>query len=229
MYLRTKYLNIENKFLIPMSTVRLALFITITIVLLSVIGNAAPYTFQLQKAVAQSTVNNTGAPSNAINATAANNFLAYTNPDHGIKIDYPANWKLDEHPYTDKFIALLTSTLKNSSDVSPATFTVSVETLKKNISLDNYTNANLAKAKQSLPRFQLIDSNATILAGIPANKIVYTFASPDPDVQIPFKSMNIWTINQGKAYNISYTQARSQYNKYLDVIEHMINSFNIIK
>lgn len=208
-----------------MSRVRLAFFIT-TIVLLSLIGNTALYTVQQQKAVAQSTVNSTGAPSNA---TTANNFLAYTNPNHGISIDYPANWKLDEHPYTDKFIALLTSTLKNNSDVSPATFTVSVETLKKNVSLDNYTNANLAKAKQSLPRFQVIDSNATILAGIPAHKIVYTFVSPDPTIQIPFKSMNIWTIKQGKAYNISYTQARSQYNKYLEVIEHMINSFRIIK
>jgi eukaryotic-like serine/threonine-protein kinase len=210
-----------------MSTVRVAFFITITIVLLPLIGNTVLYAFQQQKAVAQSTVSNTGAPSNAFNAT--NNFLVYTNPNHGIGIDYPANWKLDEHPYTDKFIAYLTSTLKNSSDVSPATFTASVETLKKNISLDNYTNANLAKAKQSLPRFQLIDSNATILAGIPAHKIVYTFASPDPNIQIPFKSLNIWTIKQGKAYNISYTEARSQYMKYLGVIEHMINSFRIIK
>ena len=209
-----------------MSRVCLTLFITTTIVLLSLIGNTALYTVQQQKAVAQSTVNSTGAPSNA---TTANNFLVYSNPNHGIRIDYPANWKLDEHPYTDKFIALLTSTLKNSSDVAPATFTASVETLKKNISLDNYTNANLAKAKQSLPHFQLIDSNATILAGIPAHKIVYTFVSPDPAIQIPFKSMNIWTIKQGKAYNISYTQTRSQYNKYLGVIEHMINSFSIIK
>jgi eukaryotic-like serine/threonine-protein kinase len=209
-----------------MSRVRLTFFITTTIVLLSLIGNTALYTVQQQKAVAQSTVNSTGAPSNA---TTANNFLVYSNPNHGIRIDYPANWKLDEHPYTDKFIALLTSTLKNSSDVAPATFTASVETLKKNISLDNYTNANLAKAKQSLPHFQLIDSNATILAGIPAHKIVYTFVSPDPAIQIPFKSMNIWTIKQGKAYNISYTQTRSQYNKYLGVIEHMINSFSIIK
>jgi eukaryotic-like serine/threonine-protein kinase len=209
-----------------MSRVCLTFFITTTIVLLSLIGNTALYTVQQQKAVAQSTVNSTGAPSNA---TTANNFLVYSNPNHGIKIDYPANWKLDEHPYTDKFIALLTSTLKNSSDVAPATFTASVETLKKNISLDNYTNANLAKAKQSLPHFQLIDSNATILAGIPAHKIVYTFVSPDPAIQIPFKSMNIWTIKQGKAYNISYTQTRSQYNKYLGVIEHMINSFSIIK
>ncbi|HEY6884578.1 MAG TPA: PsbP-related protein [Nitrososphaeraceae archaeon] len=209
-----------------MSRVRLTFFITTTIVLLSLIGNTALYTVQQQKAVAQSTVNSTGAPSNA---TTANNFLVYSNPNHGIKIDYPANWKLDEHPYTDKFIALLTSTLKNSSDVAPATFTASVETLKKNISLDNYTNANLAKAKQSLPHFQLIDSNATILAGIPAHKIVYTFVSPDPAIQIPFKSMNIWTIKQGKAYNISYTQTRSQYDKYLGVIEHMINSFSIIK
>ena len=211
-----------------MSTIRLSFFITITTVLLSLIGNIALSTFQQQKALAQSTVKSTDMSSNA-NATTANKFLVYTNPNQGIRIDYPANWKLDEHPYADKFVAYLTSTLKNSSDVSPATFTVSVETLKKNISLDNYTNTNLAKAKQSLPRFQLIESNATTLAGIPAHKIVYTFLSPDPAIQIPFTSMNIWTIKQGKAYNISYTQARSQFAKYLEVTEHMINSFTIIK
>ena len=211
-----------------MSTIRLSFFITITTVLLSLIGNTALSTFQQQKALTQSTVKITDMPSNA-NATTANNFLVYTNPNHGIRIDYPANWKLDEHPYADKFVAHLTSTLKNSSDVSPATFTVSVETLKKNISLDNYTNANLAKAKQSLPHFQLIESNATTLAGIPAHKIVYTFLSPDPAIQIPFESMNIWTLKHGKAYNISYTQARSQFTKYLEVTEHMINSFTIIK
>ncbi|HZC20709.1 MAG TPA: PsbP-related protein [Nitrososphaeraceae archaeon] len=211
-----------------MSTIRLSFFITITTVLLSLIGNIALSTFQQQKALAQSTVKSTDMSSNA-NTTTANKFLVYTNPNQGIRIDYPANWKLDEHPYADKFVAYLTSTLKNSSDVSPATFTVSVETLKKNISLDNYTNANLAKAKQSLPRFQLVESNATTLAGIPAHKIVYTFLSPDPAIQIPFTSMNIWTIKQGKAYNISYTQARSQFAKYLEVTEHMINSFTIIK
>ena len=211
-----------------MPTIRLSFFITITTVLLSLIGNTALSTFQLQKALAQSTANSTDMPSNA-NATTANNFLVYTNPNHGIRIDYPANWKLDEHPYADKFVAHLTSTLKNSSDVSPATFTVSVEILKKNISLGNYTNANLAKAKQSLPRFQIIESNTTTLAGIPAHKIVYTFLSPDPAIQIPFTSMNIWTIKQGNAYNISYTEARSQYIKYLEVTEHMINSFTIIK
>ncbi|MBV9668641.1 MAG: hypothetical protein JO327_10995, partial [Nitrososphaeraceae archaeon] len=149
-----------------MSTIRLAFLITITIVLLSLIGNTALSTFQRQKALAQSTVNSIDAPSDANATRTVNKFLVYTNPNHGIRIEYPASWKLDEHPYADKFIAQLTSTLKNSSDVSPATITISVENLKKNISLDNYTNANLAKAKQSLARFQLIESNATTLAGI---------------------------------------------------------------
>jgi hypothetical protein len=215
-----------------MSIVRLACFITITITititLLSLIGSTALYTFQQQKAVAQSKVNNTTPHSNAFNATT-NNYLVYTNPDHRITINYPANWKLDEHPYADKFIAYFTSILKNSSDVFPATISLSVETLKKNISLDKYTDANLVKAKQSLPGFQLIDSNATILAGIPAHRIEYIFVSADPAVQVPFKSMNIWAIKQDKAYNISYTQARSQYTKNLEVLQHMINSFKIIK
>jgi hypothetical protein len=67
------------------------------------------------------------------------------------------------------------------------------------------------------------------LAGIPAHKIVYTFESADPAIQLPFKSMNVWTIKEGKTYNFSYTQTRSQYIKYLPVLEHMISSFKTIK
>jgi hypothetical protein len=228
-YGRTKYLNKENRFSIPMSRVHLACLITITIVLLSLIGNTALYRFQGQKAVAQGTVNSTNILSKDFNATTANNFLAYANSDHGIRIEYPANWKPNEHPYGDKFIVDFTSTLKNSSDVFPATITVSIETLKQIIPLDVYTNAIVAKAKQSLPGFQLIDSNATMLAGIPAHKIVYTFESADPAIQLPFKSMNVWTIKEGKTYNFSYTQTRSQYIKYLPVLGHMISSFKTIK
>jgi hypothetical protein len=119
--------------------------------------------------------------------------------------------------------------LKNISDTAPATVTLSVETVKQNTTLNGFTSATLDKAKQSLPGFQLIESNATTLAGTPAHKITYAFASTDPSVQLPFLSMNVWTIKQSKVYNISYTEAKSNYVKYLPIVQNIIDSFKFTK
>lgn len=69
--------------------------------------------------------------------------------------------------------------------------------------LNALTERNLALAK-SLPGFDIVELNSTaILSGIPAYKIVYTFADPgSPLVQL-FESMNIWTVQGDKAYTIS--------------------------
>jgi serine/threonine-protein kinase len=186
---------------------------------------------QQQEAIAQSTTtNNNMTISPFQSSTTTRNFLTYTNSNYGITIHYPSDWKIGEHVYTNRFVLNFTSTLKNNSDTFPATITVSVEPLKQNrTTLNEFTITTLDNAKQSLPNFQLIESNATTLASNPAHRIVYTFTSSDPSVQLHFQSMNIWTLKENKVYSISYTQARSQFNKYLPIIQNMIHSFDIIK
>ena len=140
--------------------------ILITILVLSLIGkNNTMLSLQDQKARAQSF------------ARTTSKFLIYTNPNHGIKIQYPVNWTLGKHPYTDRFLVDFTPASENISDTAPATVTLSVETVKQNTTLNGFTSATLDKAKQSLPGFRLIESNATTLAGYPAHKITYAFAS----------------------------------------------------
>ena len=219
-----------------MSKVLLA-YLTIIIVIASVslIDNTMLLNFQQQQqeAIAQSTTttnnNMTISPFQSSTATTRN-FLTYTNSNYGITIQYPSDWKIGEHIYTNRFVVNFTSTLKNNSDTFPATITVSVEPLKQNrTTLNEFTITTLDNAKQSLPNLQLIESNATTLASNPAHRIVYTFTSSDPSVQLHFQSMNIWTLKENKVYSISYTQARSQFNKYLPIIQNMIHSFDIIK
>ena len=192
--------------------------ILIIILVLSLIGKTnTSFSLQDQKARAQRF------------AATTSKFLTYTNPNHGIKIQYPSNWTLGEHPYTDRFVVDFTPTLKNISDTAPATVTLSVETVKQNTTLNGFTVATLDKAKQSLPGFQIIESNTTTLAGNPAHKITYAFASTDPSVQLPFLSMNVWTIKHSKVYNISYTEAKSNYVKYLSTVQNIIDSFKLTK
>ncbi|HZI71484.1 MAG TPA: PsbP-related protein [Nitrososphaeraceae archaeon] len=190
--------------------------IIITIVVVLPTCTNTLFSSQYQNATAQTSVATTS------------NFLTYINHIYGIKIRYPADWRLGEHHYTNIFAVDFISTSKNNSDTAPATITLSVETLKQNKTLNGFTIGNLAKARQ-LPGFQLIQSNATTLASTPAHKIIYFFSSADPTIQLPFISMNIWTIKQSKVYSISYTEAKPQYVKYLPITQKMIDSFELIK
>jgi eukaryotic-like serine/threonine-protein kinase len=190
----------------------------------------------LRRVIAQTT-NNTNTttktpPQTSIMATTTKkegNFLTYTNYAYGINIMYPADWKIGEHPYANVFVVDFMSILKNNSAIFPATITLSVESLKHNTTLNAFTIATLDKAKQSLPDFKLIESNDTALAGNPAYRIVYTFTSSDPSVQLHFQSMNVWTIKNSKIYTISYTGAISQYVSYFPILKNMMNSFKILK
>jgi serine/threonine-protein kinase len=192
-----------------------SIIITIVVVVLPTCTNTL-FSSQHQNATAQTSV-------------TTSNFLTYINHIYGIKIQYPADWRLGEHHYTNRFAVDFISTSKNNSDTAPATITLSVETLKQNKTLNGFTTGNLAKARQSLPGFQLIQSNATTLAGTPAHKIIYFFSSADPTIQLPFISMNVWTIKQSKVYSISYTEAKPQYVKYLPITQKMIDSLELIK
>src|SRR5918999_1180288 len=44
-----------------------------------------------------------------------------------------------------------------------------------------------------------------------------------------FQSMNIWTINEDKKYTISYSQPVEEYPTYLGIVQHMVDSFEIIR
>ena len=97
--------------------------------------------------------------------------------------------------------------------------------------LISLTKQNLALANQTLANFQLIKSYETTFAGNSAHKIVYSFTEPSlvTPSEFVFQSMNIWTINEDKKYTISYSQPVEEYPTYLGIVQHMVDSFEIIR
>jgi eukaryotic-like serine/threonine-protein kinase len=161
-----------------------------------------------------------------------NNFITYENPTYGIRIRYPGDWQKTEHLNANRFWVDFMSPFKNNPNAFPVTLSLSVEGLNHTITTttNEYVNGILNNAKQSLPDFQIIESNPdTNMTGISAYKIVYSFLSQDPAAQVHFQSMNIWSVKDKKVYAISYTQAKSLYAAYLPTVQKMIDSFEIIK
>ena len=155
---------------------------------------------------------NTGGQLFMIAQTSENSFETYNNPIFGIRIQYPSDWgRLD------------LSFLENNSadidfypldDISGAeAVKIQVDTLPlQNMTLNDYTNIQINSTEE-----QLLDSNTTVLANLPAHEIVFT--------NLGIKTMQIWTIKDDKVYTI--TAEEEDFQNDLQVAKMMIESFEI--
>lgn len=182
------------------------------------------------------------------NSTSTIKNLTYENSTLGIQIEYPANWKPFEKTSaaTNANIVEFIPFVESEHDPLTPFFSISIEDLEEvkapqkvgnestsgigsnnNSALNVLTERNLELAK-SLPDFDIIKLNSTsILSGIPAYKIVYTFADPGSPLLPLFESMNIWAVQDDKAYTISYSAPESEFSNHLQTIQNIIDSFMI--
>jgi hypothetical protein len=64
-----------------------------------------------------------------------------------------------------------------------------------------------------------------VLAGLSAYKSIYTYVGENTT----FKDMEIGAIKGDKAYILTYEAGINEYDKYLPIIQELINSFQITK
>jgi eukaryotic-like serine/threonine-protein kinase len=149
-------------------------------------------------------------------AQTSDTFRIYENPTYGIQIQYPSDWgRLDLSFLQDSadidFYPL--------SDVSLAkNLKIQVENLPfHNMTLEEYTNTQINPTEENL-----LESNTTTLADIPGYKIVFTNVAG-------LKTMQVWTIKDDKAYIITYVAKEEDYENDLQIVQKMIDSFEITK
>ncbi len=178
-------------------------------------------------------------PSNMLSAVKANtsigsyqntsNFVSYQDATLGIKFQYPEDWKKIVHYSANNSRIEFISPLQSQFEIFPPSFVVSVSNITSNLTLDRISKAIIDKGRQSMTDFNLLQSNITEVGSIPALKLIYTFISSDPSLQLHFQTMDILTIKTNRLYTISYTESRAQYTNYLSTIEHIVHSFEITK
>jgi hypothetical protein len=88
-----------------------------------------------------------------------------------------------------------------------------------------WSNASINELRQSFPGFNITESNATTLAGIPAHKIVYKSLTPSGrEIEL----MQVWTIKGSKVFIITYGALSQDFPTYLPTIQKLIDSFAYI-
>jgi PsbP len=153
-------------------------------------------------------------------------FSTYENPTYGVKIQYPSNWQkmdFDRHYCNNSFpIAGFIPPSENDSGLLENLMIVVKKLHSQNTSLKQFVDSLVSSYKSSLHEFKLLGLNPLTTPALnSAYKIEYTHSSD----MLMLKTMEVWTINEGMAYMISYNADSSDFSNYLPVIQKMIDSF----
>jgi hypothetical protein len=163
-------------------------------------------------------------------AQTAARFKIYEDPIYGIKILYASSWEKKtlnplsyENPTTSFLVNFSSSKNLISSGNQSATVVIHVENVSNE--LDEYNYLEIRHLEETSPSFSLTGANTTVLAGKPAYQVQYT----ESLAQGIFGTYQIWTIDNGKVYRISYTAKVSEFPTYMSMVQKMIRSFDIVK
>lgn len=154
------------------------------------------------------------------------NFLTYENPTYGIGIKYPQDWTKKERTTEGTKAVAFLSPKKDDSEMSQVGLEIFVLDMPTQVTLDEYTQSvvNTQITDCEMPNCNIIDSGDTTLA----NNLAYKLIRTTETSQHKLTSMSIWTIKDNKLYSLMYTAESAEYSKYLDTVNEMIDSFEII-
>ena len=186
-----------------------------TLVLFTIISYVYPTLATKQTVFAQQTTKST------------TNFLPYVNSTYGIKVQYPSSWDKEENG-TRQDTETNVVTFYPPATNSNASLDISIDDIsdEKGIALAQYASGGISDLKQSLKNFKLVGlTTNNVLSGLPAYKSIYAYA----DQNTTFKDMEIGAIKGDMAYVLTYEAGMNEYEKYLPIIQELINSFQITK
>jgi hypothetical protein len=155
-------------------------------------------------------------------------FLTYTNPIYGFRIQYPTNWeKIDFGQAIEEddrhIVVTFLSPSEDTLDRFREYLIIQVGKIMFNRSLEYYIDTQINSLRHSLPNFEIVESNATVLAGNLAHTIVYMFKVGEDK----YKVTEVWIIKDNKLYYLKYSTESENSGNYGSTIRKMIDSFRI--
>jgi serine/threonine-protein kinase len=156
----------------------------------------------------------------------------YQNVTYGVSMLYPSNWTQQNSTggEDDRFIYVSDFFSPEEADGYFAYVTVAIDSMPNTTNIESYRNQSIDIYRQDpeFQEFQLLSStigNFT-LAGMPA----YSFEIAYTDLEFgPQNVLEVGRIFDNRVYYIQYFADTPIYQKYLPVVERMIESFQIMQ
>ncbi|CAN5295149.1 hypothetical protein BH18THE2_BH18THE2_40300 [soil metagenome] len=161
------------------------------------------------------------------------NFLTYEDTARGFKMQYPSDWKKSDYPPTIPIVGFM-SPAQNATDRFFENIIVTTYPLStQNVTLDQVSHELIEQLDLTYPEFDVISPpKETMLGGIPAYNLTYTFKPPedlDPPMVAKPVIMQMWTLKGDMAYGIGYGRAEGQIIHNTDIAaKNVIDSFELL-
>jgi hypothetical protein len=163
-------------------------------------------------------------------STTTTPFLTYTNPHHGVSIQYHSDWTKNETVVGNQFVEFNSSQINNIGGNPVATVRIGTYPSSSSLSDDLRNDINgYQKNPNAWPNFQLLGGGNSTLAGQPAYSFTGTYKLPGTSegYGVARQVTVIGTIMNSKVYYIQASIDADQYSNYLPIVQKMIKSFAI--
>ncbi len=150
----------------------------------------------------------------------------YLDPLAKVKIKYYPTWHLEDiHNLVTGENIMFISPKQSSVDKYRENVSIRVENLTNpQTSLVDYTKSAIAEINKYYKNAKIIESSSILLAKKPASLVVYTGKDENA---LSVKNLEVWTIDRGKAYILTYKAEPAHYYTFLQTVMTMINSFEL--
>ncbi|OGE33186.1 hypothetical protein A3C59_03655 [Candidatus Daviesbacteria bacterium RIFCSPHIGHO2_02_FULL_36_13] len=147
----------------------------------------------------------------------------YSSYDDNVSIQTPDGWTLKENPQPGTQ-ATFFSPKEGVDDkfIENVGLSVSDLSAKPDVTLDEVVKAWIDQSQSEFPdSFKVISQDKTTLGGAEAVKLIYQAK----DKVSSLKGMAIFALKDSKAYILSYSSEEKSFDKFLDGVNQIINSF----
>ncbi|WP_309739095.1 MULTISPECIES: protein kinase domain-containing protein [unclassified Chamaesiphon] len=158
--------------------------------------------------------------------TNSSGWQNYTNKTARIEVKYPTTWQQQDlaNIVTGEQV-IFTNLIQNKASKNRENISIRVENLTNpQTSLASYTQSTIAEISKYDRAAKIVESSPITVANRPGNLIVYTGRDEN---SLAVKNLEVWTIERGRAYIITYRATPDRYYQFLDTAMTIVNSFKI--
>ena len=169
-----------------------------------------------------------------LGTASGSNFTNYTNPQYGFSLLYPSNW-INQEIAPGANLTFLISFSPPPQEFGESVFVYMAvkNSTGNNTSLKQFTEQEISFLERPPPATSItegtgvrtiLESEPTTIAGnTPAYKVVYS----EKVSGTLSKIMEVYAVNRDKGYIMSYFTNTAIYDKYLPIVQKMIDSLNV--
>ena len=169
-----------------------------------------------------------GSAGQGSSSTPTPTWATYSNSSRGISMQYPQNWVKTENQSGSAYVIIFSSPAHSDSTYAERLSIFVSHSEQPVVNLSDWVDTCILTLRTSQTGFNLSESSATTLAGMPARKLVYTGKSIKYPSNYSTECMQIISVKDNNiVYTIGFAADITTYDSDVKTAQQMIDSFTI--